>query len=379
MRILILSTIPAPYRTAIFNGLRTKYDTTIFFERTTDGERNAAWFEKQGAEKWFYILSNKHDKLFYQKTKRNIRSYDLVICYEPLTKEARRLQSLCIRKKIPYIVNADGAVGINNNCIKRIIKQYYFTKAVKCLAGCERAVEYFKHYRVKEERIVKHNFTSVYAKEILAAPVSDEEKTLLRVKLNIDEKVTFITIGQYIYRKGIDLLLEAWKDVNKDFQLLIIGGGGLREEYEKQISQHNMTNVHLFDYMPHNMIIDYLKASDCYVMPTREDIWGLVINEAMSVGLPIISSNKCTAANELVKDGENGFIYDVNNTKKLTNIINQTINKNTLKELSKKALEAIADHTYENIIASHIATIESLRGMLSKKNKCLTIDQEDLK
>ncbi len=368
MKILILSTIPAPYRVAVFDGLRKEYDTTVFFERTKDGERNSAWFEKQGADKWFYILNNNNkDKQQYKEVKRNIGSYDLVVCYEPLSKEARKLESLCIRKKVPYIVNADGAVGLNNNWIKSIIKHHYFTKAKKCLAGCERAVQYFKHYKVKEERIVKHNFTSIYAKEILTAPVSDEEKTLLRKKLNIDEKITFITIGQFIYRKGIDLLLEAWKDVNKDFQLFIIGGGGLKGEYERIISQYNITNVHLFEYMPHSMIIDYLKASDCYVMPTREDIWGLVINEAMSVGLPVISSNKCTAANELVKDGESGFIYDVNDTKKLTSIINQKISRNILKEFSEKVLEGIAEYTYENIIASHIATIESLRNTQSKK------------
>ena len=51
-------------------------------------------------------------------------------------------------------------------------------------------------------------------------------------------------------------------------------------------------------------------ASDLFVLPTREDIWGLVINEAMSFGLPIITTRKCIAGTELITDGENGYLLE---------------------------------------------------------------------
>ena len=52
-------------------------------------------------------------------------------------------------------------------------------------------------------------------------------------------------------------------------------------------------------------------------MPTREDIWGLVINEAMAYGLPIITTDNCLAGLELIKNEENGYIIPVNNTELL--------------------------------------------------------------
>lgn len=359
MRIFILSTIPAPYRVAVFNGLNKKYDTTVFFERVKDGERNKAWFEKSENKNPFYILNEQEGQIAYNEAKKNLKNFDLVICYEPLSAEARRLESLCIKKKVPYIVNVDGAVGINKNIIKSLIKRYYFKRAIKCFAGCQRAVEYLKFYGVKEKNIDKHNFTSLYANEILKTPIGLEEKATLKKELGIENKPTFITVGQFIHRKGFDILLDAWKKVDDENQLLIIGGGSKREEYEKVIAENNMQNVFIHDYMPHDKIMQYLKAADCFVMPTREDIWGLVVNEAMSVGLPVISSDKCTSANELIENGKNGFVYKVDDTDALANIINN-FKESDYVALSKKALEKIADYTYEGIIENHIKTIDNL-------------------
>ena len=59
----------------------------------------------------------------------------------------------------------------------------------------------------------------------------------------------------------------------------------------------------------------YYQAADMLVFPTREDIWGLVINEAMANGLPTVSTDKCVAALEMIKQGENGRMSFENRTK----------------------------------------------------------------
>ena len=65
-------------------------------------------------------------------------------------------------------------------------------------------------------------------------------------------------------------------------------------------------------------------AADVFVMPTREDIWGLVINEAMAYGLPVVSTDKCIAALELVKNGRNGYIIPPNQPKEIAQKVNIT-------------------------------------------------------
>ena len=80
----------------------------------------------------------------------------------------------------------------------------------------------------------------------------------------------------------------------------------MKKEYINYISEHQLTNVFFFDFMNKELLFKYYQISDLFVLPTREDIWGLVINEAMANGLPIITTDKCVAGKELIND--NGYI-----------------------------------------------------------------------
>jgi len=369
MKVLTLSTIPAPYRIAVFKGLSSVYETTVFFERIKDGERNKDWFEKRADGCDYYLLCEEDGRQAYEKSLKKINEYDLVLCYEPFTKTARKLQRLCMRKRVPYIINADGALGINRNPIKKIVKSFYIKRAKKCFSGCKRAEEYFLYYGAKREQIARHNFTSLYSREVLNEPINIEEKSRLKVQLGIKNVLTFISVGQFIHRKGFDILLNSWKKMRDErCQLIIIGGGNLRSQYEEMIAQYEISNVIIRDFIPHNQIIEYFKACDYFVMPTREDIWGLVVNEAMAVGMPVISSDHCTAANELVVHGMNGFIYPVEDTEQLYNTLNMLLKGSSqYRKLSQNALNTVSGFTYENIIECHIKEINSV--LSNRKNK----------
>ena len=101
-------------------------------------------------------------------------------------------------------------------------------------------------------------------------------------------------------------------------------------------------------------------SADLFVLPTREDIWGLVINEAMSNGLPIISTNRCIAGLELVKDGENGFIVPVDDVDALSQKIETILsNEQILETMGKKSLEKIKDYTFEQMAKRHMEIFQS--------------------
>lgn len=361
MKIFILSVFPAPYRLTVFKGIAQQHDVTIFFERTKDGERHGSWFEKQTSENRFGILNNDEDLTRYQNCVKNLKQYDLVICYDPFTPYARKLERLCIKRKIPYIINADGVVNIQTNILKKNVKSYYVKRAKKCFAGSESAEKYFQYYGAAPQNIVRHHFTSLYASEMLKSPVPIEEKNALKDKLGFKRVPLFIAVGQFIPIKGFDILLKAWAGVNGDAHLVIIGGGTERTLYEQMISELNIQNVSILNYYPHDELMEFFKASDYFIMSTRGDVWGLVVNEAMSVGLPVISSNKCVAANELVEPGVNGFIYDVNDHEALADIVNKLIRDNShYEQMSNAALVAISEYTYENIIKDHLKALEQL-------------------
>lgn len=266
----------------------------------------------------------------------------------------------CILNKTKFIINADGALKIRAKGLKAAVKRFYVERSALCLAGSQKAVEYFKCYGAEDKKIIRHPFTSLYESDILSEPVSRQEKEILREKYGLPNKVTLIAAGQFIVRKGFDLLLQAWDDAY-DAQLYLVGGGGKRAEYEDYLRRHNITNVEIIDFLPREQLFDYYRMSDVFLMPTREDIWGLVVNEAMAKGLPVISSDRCTAGNELIRNGENGFIYPVEDTAKLRELMRKLIDQPELRlELSENALLAIRDHTYENVIRSHCDVIEQI-------------------
>lgn len=361
MKILILGDIPTPYRIAVFKGISEEFKATTFFNAAKNDSRNPDWYTKSGKEFCFEILDNEKAVNHYNECVEHIRDYDLVLCYDPWAKRSRALQRLCMRKRIPYILNADGALSITTKFPKKQIKTFYCKRAALCFAGCERAAEYFRTYGVKNEKIVKHPFTSLFKEQILTAPYTKEQKTALREELGFEKKVTFITVGQFIHRKGFDLLLDAWSKTDQKTQLYIIGGGPLEEEYQRIIEEKALRNVYIIGFKKPDELQKYYRASDVFVLPTREDIWGLVINEALANALPTISSNKCTAGNELVKNDYNGYVYECSDTDALAECINKLASDEAMRErFSLNALESIEQYTLENIITSHIDSINRI-------------------
>ena len=72
-----------------------------------------------------------------------------------------------------------------------------------------------------------------------------------------------------------------------------------------------LKNINFLEFEKKEVLYKYYKAADLFILPTREDIWGLVINEAMAHGLPVITTKKCVAGMELVIKGVNGEIVEV--------------------------------------------------------------------
>ena len=161
-----------------------------------------------------------------------------------------------------------------------------------------------------------------------------------------------LSVGQFIYRKGFDILLKAWKNCPTEDKLLVIGD----EPTEEMLSLKEnleLCNIFFCGFKNKEELSNYYKASDLFVLPTREDIWGLVINEAMAYGLPVITTNRCVAGRELIDNGINGYLVPVNNIDALSNCINTALYGN-LKEMATSCLNRIKDYSIENMAKAHI-------------------------
>ena len=122
----------------------------------------------------------------------------------------------------------------------------------------------------------------------------------------------------------------------------------------------DLTNVHFLGFMKKEKLLRYYQAADLFVLPTREDIWGLVINEAMAYGLPVITPDRCVAGLELVEDGVNGYIVPVGDVDALAEKIRQVFRGDPA-QMGAASLEKVRRYTIENMAKVHEEIFENGR------------------
>lgn len=355
-KVLVLSSYPAPYRVGVFKELSNYYDLETYFDTCSNENRSSEWFCKSG-DFSFSILDNDEARQRFKQALKNIKDFDFLLAYDPARKPTIKAIFKCRIHSVPYYVNNDGAI-LRPNIFRDMIKRFLFKGASACFSSGRSATEYFKYYGIPEERIPVHNFSSLTKGDILLKPVSKEEKSKLRRQLNIEDKKTVITVGQFIHRKGFDVLLKAWKQADDKAQLLIIGGGDEQISYEKFVKENGLQNVRIIGFMQKEELFKYYCVSDIFVLPTREDVWGLVVNEAMAVGLPVITTDNCNAGLELIENGINGYIVPVENDNELAEKILYLLSDSSLCEsMSINNLKKIENFTIEKVAQSHIEVI----------------------
>ena len=229
MKVVFLTTIPSPYRVAFFNEWGKHCDLTVIFERNSSNDRDDTWKTvnienfKPIFLKGINIKANKALCLSIVQTIKEL-VFDVFIVGGYNTPTAMLAVEWLKRRKIPYILNADGGYIKEDNPVVEIIKKHYISGASMWICTSERTIEYFLHYGAKQNLIRKYPFTSLHKEDILEHPVSREEKRNIRNKLGITEDKMVLSVGQFIHRKGFDVLLRAKKQLPGDLGLYIIGG-----------------------------------------------------------------------------------------------------------------------------------------------------------
>ena len=154
------------------------------------------------------------------------------------------------------------------------------------------------------------------------------------------ENKTIICVARLVPIKNIDNLLKAWQLIeqhNTGYNLLIVGNGP-QEIFLKQLSSDlNIKAVEFIDAVENNALPAYLKRSGAFILPSLSETWGLVVNEAMAAGLPVLLSTKINAATDLLQEGINGFGFEPVDVNAIHKAILDFINTD---DLAKAAMSA---------------------------------------
>jgi glycosyltransferase involved in cell wall biosynthesis len=176
----------------------------------------------------------------------------------------------------------------------------------------------------------------------------------------------FLYVGRITARKGIKTLLEACAILKSqgyvDYSLLIVGKGDQREELEAFIKERDFEEQVIWaGWVEYGNLGSYFQQADVFVFPTFEDVWGMVVPEAMVFGKPVLCSNGAASC-ELIVSGENGYIFEPSSAKELADKMQIFIdNPDLIESMGERSRQIISQKTPETAAKAYVEVTSFLR------------------
>ncbi len=296
--------------------------------------------------------------------------FDIIIVEQYATPTSVIAINYMHKRGIPFVINADsGFPNSNENWIKHGFKKSLIEKGSLWITGGRNGADYLKYYGADANETKVFKFSPYSENDQPTNMTSEEEKKAARAKYGINEKYIIMTVGQQIHRKGFDVLIRSVRDIGEDVGTYILGGEP-NDECKDALSEAPDTHVFFPGKVSKDTLKDYYKAADIFVFPTRYDVWGYPINEAMSFGLPIVTTKQCNAGLELIEDHKNGYLIEADDIEDLRKCIIELLQDDKLREdIGKNNYVKSKEYNSESMAHSVFSIIEEF--YLEKKSKVI--------
>lgn len=347
-RVVLITEIIAPYRIPLFNHMAKHYaNFTVLFLKKSNYQRE--WkVEEDNIAFDYHVLSGgyiptKHGSPLYinHGVKKLLAALkpDVIVCggYN----HTAFLSALMYAKihKVEYILWVEST--LQDNRMKSSLKSYFKKKLIeqadRFVVPGTASKTYLTSFDVPERliwvapnSIDNHHFSTVAVHGSLES---------------VSVETVMVCVSRLVEHKGVmDLLQAVYRLQNHSIELHIIGSGPDTALLKTFIDMHQMKNVTLHGFLQQDELPRMLGRADIFVLPTRSDPWGLVVNEAMSTGLPVIVSDKAGCEKDMVIDGYNGFRFKAGNIESLMRAIQRYVESSVEQKMKLKvhALEHIA-------------------------------------
>ncbi len=325
MRIAFIQPEYASYRLPFYEMFQDHYDVDFYFLNRSSSESTHEYIgkflsvyeldkKKNVSNHWF--SPQKSFLLLLFALIKNKYPVIVTSLYSPQTMISL-LASKITRSK--YVLWAEDWFVPKPKSFRAIIRFSLLNLIAKCCLENARAVVVegspqrrgVRSFGVSNEKVFQSNHCSL--------DYSKFKSMNLRQKLNIGNAFVILYLARIIEQKGLDVLIKAFsmiKQESEDAYLVIVGDGNFRGSCERIVKEMQIKHV-IFagSIIQEEEKASFYKTADVFVLPSRivaeEEIaegWGLVINEAMSMGKPVITTDVVGAAEDLVRNGINGYV-----------------------------------------------------------------------
>jgi glycosyltransferase involved in cell wall biosynthesis len=298
LRLALLTEIPAPYRIPLFNALSERVDLRVLFLAEHDPRRG---FYEPHREEWRFD----HRVLGGPQLQRSGR---WLVLNRGVLRELRRFRPDAV------------AVGGWNQPAFWLALAYCRARRIPLLIWIEstardarseaRALALARAAMVRgaSGAYVPGTAAAAYARSlgielVETAPNAIDASIFAQAAVDRSKRdgCTFLYTGRLDPEKGLDTLLEAFREVPGE---LVLVGGGSDEERLRGLAGDR---VRFEGPRERDELVAYYRDADVFVLPSRSEPWGMVLNEAAAAGLPLVATERSGAAHDLIEEGVNGF------------------------------------------------------------------------
>ena len=219
------------------------------------------------------------------------------------------------RQGVPLLLSGDSNIFCESGhgLVLRTAKRWYIRHVLRVVSGlmpmgtCGRA--YFRQYADHDVPSFLFPYEPDYERLIACDPAA-RQAFMPRYGLDPARR-RLLYCGRLVPLKRVDTLIDAFgriADFRPDWDLVIAGDGPLRQALEARVAEHTRHRIKWLGFLQFAELVSCYHSCDALVMPSEFEPWGLVINEAVASGLPVVAAEGVGAAVELVRHGTNGFL-----------------------------------------------------------------------
>jgi len=340
MKITIITNIPTPYRDPVYQKLAKFKEVELLVLFCSPSEPNRQW--EIGSLNFSYKFLNtktntyRHFNWNIINELRNIKPDVVITSGINPTMLFAWIWSVLKRKKHISFSDANKHSESDLGYFHKLTRKMVFNTSSAFIGASDKTLDLFKIYNVDESK---------FFKSCLAI---DNES--FRPKKAVNKKYDLLFCGQFNDRKNPLFFVEIAKAINEIIpgtRVLLIGNGPQKLQAIEKLKDYKIMYDDVGFVQPYD-IIQYYQMSKLFIFPSKKDPWGLVANEALAAGLPVLVSSRVGVADELVIDDYNGFVFsdfNLNSWVSKTKLLLEDYNLYC--RLSSNAKESVKVYTHE--------------------------------
>lgn len=315
-RLVVITEIIAPYRIPVFNALarRAGIDLHVIFLARTDTSmrqwhvyENEIGFSYQVLSGWRRRVGKYNILLNYNLARALLGSRaDVIVCGGYSYLASWQAMAWARRNRVPFLLWSESTAcdQRNGHFLVELLKKKFFENCAAFVVPGESASEYLRELGVPADRIFyAHNAVDIDLFSTLGGQIRGRAQQF-RAQLALPARY-FLFVGRLIRSKGVMDLLQAYgsipDELRSEVSLVFAGNGPMRAELEVTAREIVPGQVHFAGFVQRDELATYYSLAECLVFPTHSDPWGLVVNEAMACGLPVICTDVAGCAANLIQ------------------------------------------------------------------------------